>query len=216
MFRKCVALCVIIFSTLATSGCAEPDRPSISLYRAVHAGDIDQLERHLYWGADLNRANPDGEMPLHVAVRNGRFVITRLLLEHGADIEVTNAQMQTPIYVALMTGRTQIAELLYENGAKLDADYLLHEVTRNQVGDRDVMDFLIAHGADINNLDANGNAPLHTAAQQGYRVVAKMLLARGADVNILNGDKHTPLKLAADNNRPELIDLLKRNGAVLL
>ena len=204
-----LALCLL------SAGCAEPDPPSISLYRAVHAGDLDQLDRHIHWGADLNKANPDGEMPLHVAARRGRVAITRLLIRHGADRNIANGEGRTPMYVALMAGRTQVAELLREHGAALDADDLLHEVARNGIADRDVVEFLIRHGGDINNADASGSTPLHTAVDRGFRVVSKFLIAQGADVNALNRNGDPPLKLAMEKDNADLIDLLKRNGAVM-
>lgn len=204
----------MLFSLLL-GACTEPDRPTISLYRAVNAGDIDQLERHIYWNADLNKALPGGETPLHAAARLGRIFMTRLLLKHGADIEVTNSAAQTPIYVALASGRTQVAELLLKNGAQLDADRMLHEVAGRGIADRDVVSFLIAHGGNVNNADESGNTPLHTAVGSGYRVVAKFLIAQGADVNAVNKNLQAPLNLAMEKNNPDLINLLKRNGAVL-
>lgn len=209
--KRILFLVLALFST----GCAEPDPPSISLYRAVHVGDIDQVDRHIYWGADLNKPNPDGDMPLHVAAGKGYIAITRLLIRQGADVDLVNRDGQTPIYAALMAGRTQVAKLLYENGATLDADHLLHETARNRVADRDVIEFLIRHGGDINKADASGNTALHTAVNGGFRVVSKFLISQGADVSALNRDGHSPLKLASDNNNPDLIDLLKRNGAVM-
>jgi ankyrin repeat protein len=205
----------LVALALFSAGCAEPDPPSISLYRAVHVGDLDQVDRHIHWGADLNEANPDGEMPLHVAARSGRVAITRLLIRQGADLDVANRDGRTPIYVALMAGRTQAAKLLYESGAALDADNLLHEVARNRIADRDVIAFLTRHGGNINNVDASGSTALHTAVDRGFRVVSKVLISRGADVNALDRNGHSPLKLAMENNNPDLIVLLQRNGAVM-
>ncbi len=208
---------ILLFLVLSLffAGCAEPDPPSISLYRAVHAGDLDQLDRHIHWGADLNEPNPDGEMPLHVAARQGRVAITRLLIRHGADPNIANKEGRTPIYVALMAGRTQVAALLLQHDAALDADGLLHDVARNGIADRDVVEFLIRQGGDVNNVDASGNTPLHTAVDRGYRVVSKFLIGRGADVNALNQKGDPPLKLAMENKNADLVDLLKRNGALM-
>ena len=66
---------------LLLTGCAEPDRPTVSLYLAVQRGDIDQIERHIYWGANINQPDPEGQMPLHVAAREGQWVVVELLLK---------------------------------------------------------------------------------------------------------------------------------------
>ena len=207
-------LCYLILALLTIAGCAEPDRPTISLYRAVHAGDINQLERHLYWGANVNAPDPDGNMPLHVASVRGRTIVVGMLLDGGAELEARNRDGQTPLYVALMNGRTQLAELMVARGAKIDPDGLLHEVARNGVSDRDVIRFLVASGGDINNRDENGDTPLHLAVRQGERVVAKHLIDQGADVNSVNQAGDAPLDLAIRRDDSDIMQILQRNGAV--
>jgi ankyrin repeat protein len=204
----------LVLALLAISGCAEPDRPTVSLYRAVHAGDIDQLERHLYWGSDINVPGADGDMPLHVASRRGRLVIARLLLDSGAEVDALNRDGRTPLYVALMKGRTQLADLLVERGAQLKPDWLLLEVARNGVADRDVIRFLVDKGGDIDNRDPNGETALHIAVRGGERAVAQYLIRQGADVNALSGSGETPLDLAIQQGETYIARLLERNGAV--
>ncbi len=106
-------LAVRVFSLLALtalllSGCSEPPRPTITLYRAIHSGDLDQIKRHLYWGTDVNQPDPDGDYPLHVAARRGRVVISKELLSHGADPNAENLAGATPLRVALGAGKTQV------------------------------------------------------------------------------------------------------------
>ena len=199
---------------LLLSGCSAPDRPTISLYRALQAGDIDQLERHIYWGTDINVVDANGNMPLHVACNRGRPVIAELLLDNGAKIDALNRAGETPIYVSLMAGRTQVAELLVQHSAELDADRLLQATARNGVADRDVIEFLVRHGGDINNRDEEENTPLHHAISGGHRVVAKFLIARGADVNAVNKNGETVLQIAESVGNTDLINLLTRNGAI--
>lgn len=52
--------------------------------------------------------------------------------------------------------------------------------------DRGLITLLIATGADVNALNAYGQAPLHLAAQYGYAPIAEMLLAAGAKVTVRN------------------------------
>jgi ankyrin repeat protein len=203
-----------MLALLTISGCTEPDRPTISLYRAVHVGDINQLERHLHWGADVNAPDPDGNMPLHVASARGRLIVARMLLDGGAEVDARNRDGQTPLYVALMNGRTQLAQMLVQRGAQFDPDGLLREVARNGVADRDVIRYLVANGGDINSSDKNGDTPLHLAVRQGERVVAKHLIDQGADVNALNQAGEAPLDIAIRRDDSDITQLLQRNGAV--
>jgi len=210
--RLLLVFCVI--SGILVAGCAEPDRPSVSLYRAVQIGDIDQIERHLYWGTDINAPDAQGNTPLHVAADRGRWAVVRLLLEHGAEIDARNAEGQTPINSALLKGRTQVAELLLQHGAQLDPTRALHDAAVRQIADRDVIRFLVEHGGNINGVAENGNTPLHQAVAEGNRVIAKFLIAQGADVNAPNGAGKTPLDVALESRDADLVRLLQSQGGV--
>ncbi|OOZ37737.1 ankyrin repeat domain-containing protein [Solemya velesiana gill symbiont] len=198
---------------LLLAGCGQPDRPTIGLYLAIQRGDIDQIERHIRWGADINKMDVDGRRPLHVAADRGLFVIARLLLKNGANINAQNRQGFTPIHSALLAGRTQVADLFVKQGADYDPDILLDQVVSNNTTDRDVIKFLLTHGADIDHVDPQGITPLANAVTRNQRVMVKLLIAAGADVNKGTSAGEKPLDLAIKQNNPDIIRLLKRNGA---
>ena len=100
----------IVLGVLIT-GCAEPPKPTVNLYRAVHVGDLDQIKRHLFWGTDVNQPGPNGDYPLHVAVGQGRVAIAKELLKHGAKTEVHDALGRTPLQLALANGKVPAAKL---------------------------------------------------------------------------------------------------------
>lgn len=202
-------------AVLLLSACGKPDKPSVPLYLALQRGDIAQIERHIYWGADLNKINPDGSMPLHAAAKTGRLVVVELLLDNDADINIRDAKNHTPIHEALMSGRTQIARMLIKRGAEFDANWLLEEAVNNQVADRDVIEFLIQRGAEINHTAENGDTPLHMAVKQDNRVLSKLLIAHGANVNSKDATNHTPLWHAIGRHNRDIVKLLKRNGAIV-
>ena len=99
-------------------------------------------------------------------------------------------------------------------GAQFDPSALVRELALNDVGDRDAIRFLVAQGADLNQADANGDTALHLAVSRDYRVVVKHLINSGADVNAVNRAGATPLALALEGGSPEIVDMLRRNGAV--
>jgi len=210
---KSIKITVLILLLLA-AGCSEPDRPTIALYPAIQRGDIAQIERHIKWGTDLNQTNPDDSMPLHVAAKAGRWVVVKLLLKHGADINTLDKQGHTPLYNAVMSGRTQVAEMLIKRGATYDINMLLQEAVSNQVADRDVFDFLIQQGADINHTNESGDALIHIAVKKDYRIITKLLINNGADINAKDATGHTPLWHSIGRHNRDISDLLKRNGAV--
>jgi ankyrin repeat protein len=199
---------------LALPACTEPDPPTLALYPAVERGDLDQIDRHIHWGTDINALGPDGRSPLHSAAEAGRLVITRLLLDNRAEIDALDDRGHTPFYLAIMAGRTQVADLLIERGARFEPTRLVQAAVRNQVGDRDVIRFLAARGADLNALDDSGETPLILATRLGDRWLAKLLIAEGADVNTPDADGRSPLAWAKQTGTEEIVRLLLRNGAI--
>ncbi len=199
---------------IATLGaCAEPDRPSVPLYLAIQRGDLDQLERHIHWGTDINVALPGGRYPLHSAAEKGRFVMVRTLLRHGANIGARTGEGDSALDLAILAGRTQVAELLLDSGAQLDASALLLKAATLGVTDRDTVKFLVEAGADLEQRNADGDTALLISIRQDNHRLASHLVNRGADVNARAADGRSALMLARQLGYPELISLLQRQGA---
>ena len=65
-------------------------------------------------------------------------------------------------------------------------------------GHRDLVQALLAKGADANAKANDGVTALMLASRQGHREVVQALLARGADVNAKANDGRTALTVARD------------------
>jgi ankyrin repeat protein len=83
-------------------------------------------------------------------------------------------------------------------------------------GHREIVDLLIAKGADINATAGAGAGvgwtPLHEAAEEGHKKVVGLLILKGADINVKNGDGRTPLDLAIKHKNAEIADILRKHG----
>jgi ankyrin repeat protein len=210
----------LLLLALILIGCTEPARPTISLYRAIQVGDLDQIKRHIRWGTDLNQPDPNGDLPLHVAARAGQVSIARELAGNGADLEARNKAGETPMDLALAHGKTKVAELLLGFRVGLDPQAALVTLVGKGISDRDAFDFLIRRGADTNRPDPQGQAPLHLAIRLGHLETTRRLLQRGADVNRPDGAGRTPLALAQGldpgaSHARDIIATLRQYGARL-
>lgn len=194
-------------------GCSDPDNPSISLYLAIEREDINQIERHIFWGSDLDKTNINGQTPLHVAATQGSYIVVKLLVEHGANTDVVDREGHTPLGRAALNGRTQIIEYLIERGAEHDPDQLLELVVRSGVTDRDIIPMLQRYGADLDHQNSSGQTPLSIAIANSDRVVVKNLIQNGADVNLAVASGDSPLELARREADEDIISMLRRNGA---
>jgi ankyrin repeat protein len=205
---------VLLLLPLLLAGCGEPDKPSISLYLAMQRDDIDQVERHIFWGSDMDALNPDGERPLHVAAAKGNVVMVRKLLKHGVAVDAENARGRTALQLAVLSGRTQVADLLLAQGATLDASALLLIAAREGNPDRDVVRYLVAQGADTEFRDADGDTALLIAVRGGHLRLARHLVDAGADVDTRDAAGRSALTLAKQLGHPDIASLLRRNGAI--
>lgn len=73
---------------------------------------------------------------------------------------------------------------------------------------REIISYLLEHGADINAQGQQGVSSLHRAALHGNVKLATYLLARGARVNIKDKTNATPLINAAGKGHLEMVRLL--------
>ena len=60
---------------------------------------------------------------------------------------------------------------------------------------------------DIDDVDDEGNTPLHWAVESGQAKIIDVLIGMGAKTNILNKLKMAPLHLACDINCVEAIEV---------
>ena len=70
-------------------------------------------------------------------------------------------------------------------------------------------------GARFDEVDNEGNAPLHQAARHGLTETVRLLLKFGAQADQVNDVGNTPLHLAAFKGHAEAVDLLLKAGAQL-
>ncbi|MDH4063533.1 MAG: ankyrin repeat domain-containing protein [Acidobacteriota bacterium] len=75
----------------------------------------------------------------------------------------------------------------------------------------DILEVLLAYGADVGLRGINDYTPLHVAAEQGNVRFVEILLARGADPNAITriDEMETPLELAVRGGHREVADRLR-------
>jgi ankyrin repeat protein len=75
-------------------------------------------------------------------------------------------------------------------------------------GHKDVVELLLAEGADVNVVDQNDQTPLHDTAGNGHKDAVELLLAKGADVNAKMHYDLTPLHMATSHGHKDVMELL--------
>jgi ankyrin repeat protein len=193
------------------------DTPPSSLQVAARWGDLDQVQRFLAKGTNINAVDEDeGNAPLHWATVAGEKAVVEVLIAKGAKVDAKNKRGNTPLSLAAVTDYEAIAQLLIAKGANVNAQNKKRSsplMLAAFAGHKDVAEVLIAKGAKVDAKNKKGITPLSGAAATGHRDVAELLIAKGADVNAEDKLYNTPLHWAAVTGRWEVAELLIAKGA---
>ena len=177
-------------------GSGGDDRALLGLLRAIAAGDRGDVAQRLDSSPDLairpvqvgaTREAPDeyflvairhhvyrGDTALHVAAAAHERELAELLVARGAEVRARNRRGAEPLHYAA-DGR------------------------RHPDAQRQVILYLIGHGADPNALDNSGVAAIHRAVRTRSTQAVKALIEHGADPLLKNKSGSTPLHLAVQN-----------------
>lgn len=188
---------------------------STPLLRAVDGDRRRAVKVLLEAGADPNVANLKGIRPLTAAAFNGNDRLVKLLLDHGADPDHADRTGKPAIIYAAGKGFAGIVDQLIGAGVSADvAD--AHELTplmwaaghTNDVPADEAIatiELLLAHGADIDQLDDRGRSALMIAAERGHAEVVQHLLAMDADPLAKDRDGKRAIDLAANDQVRQLL-----------
>lgn len=159
------------------------------LLLATRADAVDAARVLVEAGADVNARDNIRDTPFLYAGAEGRLDILRMLLATGkADLKDTNRYGGNALIPAAHHGHPETVRELLKT--KIEIDHvnrlgwtaLLETIILSDGGPthQDIMQQLIAAGANVSLADGEGVSPLTHARQRGYREMVEMLEKAGA------------------------------------
>ena len=111
---------LLVLSLVLIYGCSDESSKNISWHDAVKSGNVQQVERHLKQGVDVNAVDELGWIPINLVATHGHVDVAKLLIESGADVNVENEHGLTPMHYAAQYRHLRLMALFKSKGAKTD------------------------------------------------------------------------------------------------
>jgi ankyrin repeat protein len=212
----------------------QDDAGNTALLHALDGTDFTLAQWLIEAGANVHLANEDGTTPLLAAVQPRSEERVRYLLERGAQAANRDKLGTTALMLAARFADVPLVKLLLERGvdpkaATLRGRTAAHEAAGSMFTDYtplerampsaakvvQILKMLDKAGADLDRESADGETPLHAAAEWGHLACLKFLLTRRCDPNAANRKGETPLLLAvgAPSDRLRKMKALVARGA---
>ncbi|KAL0219904.1 hypothetical protein P9112_005557 [Eukaryota sp. TZLM1-RC] len=162
-------------------------------------------------------ADNEGLTPLHMAAARGRICTAAFFLSLGVDVNTTHKGQDPPLSFAAMTNQSKLIDCLFTwtsdiivNHQNLSLDTPLHIAAHE--GSFDSFRSLLANGADVGMVNANGETVLHLAVKGNHSNITDLILSQNL-VSPMIGDASsvTPIHLAAQNCSLSTIKMLIHN-----
>lgn len=150
------------------------------LHFAAQAGDVDEIQRLVASGVNVNVRDSQGNTPLKYASAEPFPNAIRALLALGASVNLADNNGFTPLHCVASHGfydkALEMAELLVQAGADLNArSSCLGYVPLHEVRTTGMIDYLLDHGADPSIRNSEGQTPLEYLIQEEENEEAKHL-----------------------------------------
>jgi ankyrin repeat protein len=162
-------------------GPLKPAPSSAELFQAAFDGNLSTVDLALARGAEVDSVNPEGSTILMLAAFNGHTDVVRALLDRGASIDRRDLTGRTALMYASSGPYADTVGLLIEKGASVNlTDHgegwsaLMFAGGEGQV---EVIRTLLAHGADAELVDEDGETALTFAQRNGHADAASLLQA---------------------------------------
>ena len=139
------------------------------LMDAIKAGNLNLVKHYYHLKVNFSQYLPNGDTPLHFAVKNNHFGIVKFIVENVPNMNLSDKNFlgDTPLLLAVMNGNHQI------------------------------VDYLVRKPIDLNDHENKGYTPFIAACSNGDLYLVKLLADRGCDYRLKTRDGQTGLHRAA-------------------
>ncbi|MBX7055048.1 MAG: ankyrin repeat domain-containing protein [Pyrinomonadaceae bacterium] len=189
-----------------------------ALMAAATSGRLDVAKFLLAGGASVNVRLDDGETVLIQAAQsdNNREIV-ELLLNAGVDVNAQTKDGLTALMRFAWMGHLEAVRALLNAEAntklKNKNGWTAFYFACSHGNNREIVDLLLKHGADVNERDSEGRTPLMWIGWGNRAKNFEALISAGADVNARDKDGTTALMISSSRLFLDEVDLLLNANA---
>jgi len=200
---------------------ADTATTAADIHEAAKKGSLEKIKVFLANGEKVDAKDKHGMTPLYHAAAKGHKDVCELLISQGADVNGGREIGFVPLTGAL-NSRTEkgveIFKLLVAQGADINIAIggypLLHQAVTSCHNEsvRNIAEFLISKGVDINAKGYQDRTPLHMV---GCTEICDLLISKGANIKARDKNGRTPLFEACSSirSKKQICELLLSKGA---
>lgn len=188
------------------------DNKGENLYYLSSANGAELITNYLIelqlqdWNTANNALTPE---MLYKAINFNNSTIAKAFIAAEFDMNQKYFNGITPIVEAIFADSYEVVALLLESGVDVNYQFDFRPLITiaTMFNQPETVELLLAHGADINDIDGAGVTPLIFAAQDNNVLMVNLLLSYGADKQIEDVTARTAFNHISDDN-PTLTSLL--------
>jgi len=183
------------------------------LLLAAEKGEVEKVQDCLNQGAQINarddRSQTRNKTPLMLAAYSGHLPVVQMLLNAGADPNITDLVNGAKTVSKSLLEHTD-KETILKMGYRLGRTALMDAAT---VGHTDIVQSLLAAGANPNHKDILDVTTLALAIENNHLTTVIALVSAGADVNEASTYGDTPIIIACEKGNFDIGQFLIAQGA---
>ncbi|NNE87211.1 MAG: ankyrin repeat domain-containing protein [Silicimonas sp.] len=221
MLRSIIFAAALAFSgaALAQTAPSASDIASYSgLHLAAHEGRVDDINRLVAEGADVNARDRAGRTPAHVAAFASNDAALTALAQGGADMNALENRVYDVLTIAAVANDPEMVSLAMELGNKPDLITSVYDgtalIAAAHLGHHEVVARLVEGGAPLDHVNNLVWTALMEAVVLGdggpdHIKTVQILVDAGADQTIPDRDGATPLEHARSRGYRKIVNILE-------
>lgn len=156
----------------------------------IKNNNLDVIDEYLH-NNDINRPLYKGLNIILLTIQFGNIPLLKYFVNKGYDITRKGNSHYSPIEYASICNNVDIVNYLLELESNIDLnDYSL--IYASAKGFDNIVNILLSHKFNVNQLDSTNRNSLHWAAQEGHIDVMKNLISNGCNINVKDDEGRQP------------------------